>query len=177
RRHRRAAGHRLEHHQPEGLAGARKHEHIGAAVDLHQLGARNDTTPVNVRILALHALEQGADAIDEFGARQVELQKRLEILFVGDPADKEKHRARQSEIDVGHRLEQAQVDAMRPASQIGEAVRLENRKHANCRLNADGSITTTLWTLECNAFCSLSSDLSTLLTCANQALLMWSNFT
>ena len=73
-----------------------------------------------VRIGLFQRDPRRAVADDHLGAGQIEIEERLEILLHRDPADREKHRRRQAEVDRAG-MEQMGVDAARPQHDIVEA--------------------------------------------------------
>ena len=131
RRHRCAAGQGLEHDEAEGVGAARVDEGIGGAVQVDQAVPRQRAEPVHAGPGATQAFEQRAAAAHQLGARQLEAQECFEVLLARDAADIEEHRLWQCQRSARPRLEQLQVDAVRPAPQPGEAVLLEDR-HGPC---------------------------------------------
>jgi len=69
---------------------------------------------VHVRVSALQLRKQMTVADDEFGARQIEVQKRRQILFGCNAGDAQKYRARQIDRRSAPRSEQCNVDAASP---------------------------------------------------------------
>ena len=68
-------------------------------------------------------LRPGAD--HDLGARQIERQKRSEVLFDRDAADGHEDRPRKIEIDGAIGTEQIDVDAAGPHAEIAEAALAE----------------------------------------------------
>ena len=124
RRDRQAAGERLQQNQAEGVGLARKHEDVGGGIDLRQGLALQRPEKHGVRIFARQRRARRPVADDHLGAGQIEIEKRLEILFDRDAADAEEHRTRQAEID-GARTKQAGVDAARPQHHVAKAARAQ----------------------------------------------------
>ena len=98
RRDRHAARQRLQQHQAEGVGPAREHEDVGGGVGLRQCLALPRAEKHRLRIFSRQRRPRRPVADDEFGAGQIELEKRLEILFHRDAADAEKDRPRQTEV-------------------------------------------------------------------------------
>ena len=67
----------------------------------------------------------------ELGAGQIEREERFEIFFDRQPADRQKNRPRQIEIDACARAEQLGVDAARPQLHVLEAARRSVRQQAS----------------------------------------------
>ena len=119
---RRAAGHRLQDHQPEGVGARREHRHVGAGVSR---GERRAVPPAGEarrgearsQRLALRAV-----AHHHLGAGQVEAEEGLDVLLHRQPAGVQEDRPRQSFPRVARlRPEQVEVDAAGPPADFGEA--------------------------------------------------------
>ena len=97
-----------------------KHENIGGRIDLGQFLAVPRAEKHGVRIFPLQRRARRPVADDQLGAGQIEVEKRLEILFDRDAADAEEHRRRQAEVDAA-RMKQRGIDAARPQHHIAKA--------------------------------------------------------
>ena len=120
RRDRQAAGQRFEQHQPERVGPARKHEDVGGRIGLRQRFALPRAEKHRLRVFSRQRRARRSIADDQFGAGQIEVEKRLEILLHRDAADTQKDRARQAEVNRA-RMKMAGVDAARPQHHVAKA--------------------------------------------------------
>ncbi|MGY4334449.1 hypothetical protein ACVWWG_008866 [Bradyrhizobium sp. LB7.2] len=120
RRDRQAACERFEEDQAKRVGLARKHEDVGGRVNVRQFLAVFFAEEDRVRIGLLQRDTPRTVADDHLGAGQIEVKECLEVLLHRDPADREEHRCRQTEIDRA-RMEQMGVDAAGPQHHIVEA--------------------------------------------------------
>ena len=132
RRHRQAAGERLQQHQAEGVGLARKHEDVGGRVDFGQFLAVPRAEEDGVGIFPLQRRARRSVADDELGAGQIEIEEGFEIFLDRDTADAEKHRRRQTEIDIA-RMKQRGVDAARPQHHVAKAAHAQFRRQRRRR--------------------------------------------
>ena len=119
RRHRHAARQCLQKDQPERVRLARKYENVGGGIGFRQCFAMQRAQEDGLRIFPLQGRARRAIADHDLGARQIKFEKCFKILFDRDPADRQKDRARQAEID-GARPEQLGIDAARPQHHVAE---------------------------------------------------------
>ena len=84
---RQAAGEGLQQHEAERVGPAREHEDVGRRIDLRQCLALPGAEEHRMRIFPLQRDARRAVADDELGARQIEVEKGLEVFLDGDAAD------------------------------------------------------------------------------------------
>ena len=130
---RQPAGERFEQHQAKGIGLARKYEHVGGGVDLGQFGAVPRAQEHRIRIFSLQRQACRPVADHNLGARQIEIEEGLEVLFDRHPADIEEDRHWQAQIDRA-RMKQRRIDAARPQHHVAEAARAQfSRQRRRCR--------------------------------------------
>ena len=124
----RSRGHGLEDHQAEGVGPTGEDEDIGVGEAAGQVLTKFGAQELGLGIFRLQLLAGRAVADDDLGARQVGLEKGLDILLDRHPADIEEERpgpvlAAKLVIDRFQvRVEQFGVDAARPGCDIAKAV-------------------------------------------------------
>ena len=125
-RHRRAAGHGLDHHQTEGIRHAREHHHIRGTVDGGQILATQHTEPARIGKAGLELVFRRAGASHPLFAGQIQLQELVHLLFHGQTAHIQEHRhtglARQA---LAFGLEGIEVHPARPQPRLLETARLQ----------------------------------------------------
>ncbi len=125
RRNRRAAGQRFELHDAERVGEAREHEHVGGGQMRRQILALLLAEEFRFRIFLRQRRLLRAVADHDLGSRQIQRQKRFEILFDRDPAHGHEDRPRQIELGRLIRPEQVGVDAAGPEAEFSEAARAQ----------------------------------------------------
>ncbi len=96
-RDRQAAGHSLDHDDPERVGARGENEHIRARIDVGQRFALLGAKEMRARIAALEVAANRSVADDDGRARQVEVKQRFEVLFHRHPSDRQEDRPRQVE--------------------------------------------------------------------------------
>ena len=119
-RHRYAAGHGLEHDEPEGIREAREHEHVGGGHVGGEFLAQFLSGEPDVRVPGTEALQVRTVSHHVLGPGQVEIQERLDVLFHGYPSHVHGQRPRPRQEGLGTRLEQVGIDAPGPDSEVAE---------------------------------------------------------
>ena len=121
----RAAGQRLDHHQPERVGAAGEGQHIGPRISGRQRGAVQGAKEMRARIFALQGIQCRAIAHHQFVASPGRGQERLDVLFHRHPANMQRHRPREAGIDRVRRRIRAEliyIGATRPEPRLGHTV-------------------------------------------------------
>ena len=97
---RQAACQRLQQNQAKGIGLARKYEDVGSRIDVSQGFALKRAEKHGLRIGPHQRIARRSIADNDLAAGEIESKKRFQIFFHRDPADAQKHRARQAEVGV-----------------------------------------------------------------------------
>ena len=136
-RHRRAAGHGLQHDQAEGLGPARKHEHDRpphTPWPVRRAAARPASAPAG-NVALQRGLAAARRRTPPWCPGMSSSQEGLDVFLVGHPAHKQRHRPRQRpsggySAGCGWKANRPRVHAMRPAAQVAKAALLQHAQHA-----------------------------------------------
>ena len=137
-RDRDAARQRLELHDTERVGQARKYEDVGRRQMRGQGSVLQQPEKLGVREPPLQSRFLRAGADDDFRAGQVERQKCFEVLFDGDPSDRDEDRSREADLDGAVRPEQIGVDAARPHAEVAKSPPAEFGHQRRRRHHRDG---------------------------------------
>ena len=119
-RDRNAAGKRFELHDAERVRQARKYEDVGRCQMCGQGSILQQPEEPGVRETAFQLRFLRAFADDDLRAGQVERKKSFEVLFDGNPSDRDEDRPREVDRDGAVRSEQIGVDATRPHAEVAK---------------------------------------------------------
>ena len=132
RRDRRAARQRFELHDAEGVGEAREHEDVGRRQMRGQIRALLFAEKSGLRIAALQLGRLRSVADHDLGSRQVQREKRLEVLFDRDAAHGHEDRPRQIELGRHRRAVNRSVSTPR----VQKPSFLKPRAPSSCRSEA-----------------------------------------
>ncbi len=118
---RNAASERFDIYQAERVGFGREDENIARGVNAGELFAELRTDEFGLRILLLEIRALRAIADDNLRARQIEIEKCLDVLLDRDTADVKPDRARVVEIALRPQVKLLEVDAAAPNADVLEA--------------------------------------------------------
>jgi hypothetical protein len=127
---RQPAGVGLEHDDPEGVRSRRKDEDVSAGIVPCEILSGSKTSPQDLGMGAFQVLPRGAIADDHLRSREVEAEKGLEVLFVGDPPDRDEDGTGEAEEISIPGPEELGIDTPNPLHEMIEPVEFQLFLHA-----------------------------------------------
>ena len=137
-RDRNAAGKRFKLHDAERVRQARKYEDVGRRQMCGQGAIFQQPEEPDVRETAFQLRFLRAFADDDLRAGQVERKKSFEILFDGNPSDRDEDRSREVDRDGAVRPEQIGVDPTRPHAEVAKPPPAELADEGRSGYHRDG---------------------------------------
>src|SRR6476660_936077 len=119
-RNRNAAGKRFKLHDAERVRQAREYEDVSRCEMCGQGSILQKPEEPGIRETAFQLRFLRAFADDDLRAGQVERKESFEVLFDGNPSDRDEDRPREVDRDGAVRSEQIGVDATRPHAEVAK---------------------------------------------------------
>ena len=91
--HGKTAGHRFDHHHPKRVRKAGEHKAVAAGVGPGEVSAMPVSRKDHVGVFSLQRFAIRTIAHQDFGAREIELQKRIEVFLHRQPSRVQEHRS------------------------------------------------------------------------------------